>query len=116
LSRRELPATRAVTTIYSSLGDVRVKVWTATDQDRGVLDVAASYGPPGNSQSAALGTVCELMSFNLERGVPLEVHAAFCGQKCEPCGPTDDPLVPECSSVMDYVFRAVMARRNGVAQ
>jgi ribonucleoside-diphosphate reductase alpha chain len=80
------------------------------------LRVAARYGKVGNPLQAMLDVTLEAMSMGLAKGVPLAEYVhTFSARRFAPKGPTGDELVPECSSLIDYVVRSVAARYLGLA-
>lgn len=61
-----------------------------------------------------LAAICRAAEVGMRSGVPLGAYLRqFRGTKFDPAGPTGDQLVPECSSLLDYVARSVEARTVG---
>lgn len=94
---------------------VTVSVHPSVRQGR-LVGLTADCGPTGTQMDSLLKQVCKAVSVGLQRGVPIEAYTrALRLHKCEPCGPTTDPLVPECTSLVDAVF-AGLAKRFGSEQ
>jgi len=73
------------------------------------LDV--DLGPPGNPLGTAVNAICGAINVGLGKGVPLAAYLHnLKGQRFSPAGVTSDPLVPTCSSVVDYMARSLEAR------
>lgn len=77
-----------------------------------LLDVAV-----GSAFPTFLSTVCRAITTGLrkaprgaEAALLAEIVDAFRGQQFGPAGATDDPLVPSCSSLPDYLARSLVAR------
>lgn len=102
---------RNATSWAVEIGGVELTV-TVTEGPRGEpCRVAATLGPPGNPLGTALAALCESISVGLRAGVPIEAYTHGLGlHRFAPCGPTTDPLVPECCSIVDYLARAIGAR------
>ena len=50
------------------------------------------------------------VSVGLQHGIPLEVYAdKFVATRFGPAGPTDNPAIRRASSVLDYIFRYLLA-------
>jgi len=49
---------------------------------------------------------CRAFSLALQYGLPLkDATIRFRGMRFEPMGPTNNPDIPQCSSVIDYIAR-----------
>ncbi len=75
-------------------------------------------GKMGSAMRGMLDIVGLQASLLMQYGVPLQVICdKMKGVGFEPCGKTDDPDIPECKSVPDYVFRWMekrfLERTNG---
>jgi hypothetical protein len=91
-------------------------VTVAEGADGRPVQIAARYGKVGNRLQPHLDVVLESVSMGLVRGAPLEEYVhTFSARRFAPKGPTGDELVPECSSLIDYVVRSVAARYLGSA-
>ena len=60
----------------------------------------------GSTISGVLGSLAMVVSMGLQHGVPL---SCFCDKfsytHFAPCGPTENELIPEATSIVDYIFR-----------
>jgi len=73
-------------------------------------------GKIGSSMRGMLDTLGVQTSLLLQFGVPLHtICDKMKGVQFEPSGKTDDPGIPECKSVTDYVFRWMENRFLGEA-
>jgi ribonucleoside-diphosphate reductase alpha chain len=83
--------------------------------------IRAVYGKVGNDLQAHLDAVLEAISIGLQAGVPLEAYVKTLayrrfapkqtkGEGSAPRPTTGDPLVPYCTSVVDYAVRSAAAR------
>lgn len=69
------------------------------------------FGKGGSERVAFLELIAMLTSIALQYGVPLEVLAdKVIGVKFDPRGDTDNPEIPKCKSIPDYMFKWLMAR------
>lgn len=69
----------------------------------------------GSTISGLLDGVAILTSLALQRGVPLEeMVSKLQGTKFEPAGFTSNERIPTATSVLDYIFRYMSLRCNGV--
>ena len=111
-SRRKLPDTRpSIThrfTIHSSQGDhscyITVGFFDEEKQDIG--EVFIRLGKQGSTLNGLLDTIGILISYGLQYGVPL---GDLCGKlkdmTFEPEGPTSNPDIDHCHSIIDYLFQ-----------
>lgn len=114
--RIRLPASRVgVThkvTIYDEHGDYDVYITVGLypksrkkiSEKPGELFI--HVGKAGSTLNGDLDIIGILWSFSLQYGIPLEVLCAkFERQQYPPFGPTSNPDIPKCTSIMDYVVR-----------
>ena len=111
-SRRPLPDTRkSVThtvTIYDEAGagdctlTLRVGFYPRGKPGELFVQVAKQ----GSTMRGFCEVIGYLVSYALQYGVPLsELAPKLTGHHFPPAGPTSNPKIPECSSLIDYVFR-----------
>lgn len=110
VTKRKLPDTRESLThhviIYSQQGDVDVYITKGMYEDGAVGELFISIGKQGSTMRGALDSWARMLSIALQWGVPLEdVIRKFKNVSFEPNGKTDNKLVPECHSVIDYAMR-----------
>ena len=97
----------------AAIGGMRVSVRLSRDSEGRPVDLHASMGPPGSSLALAVEAVTTAASINLRAGVPMQaITRKWAGQRFDPAGPTGDPSAPQCTSVVDYLARAITAREQ----
>lgn len=75
------------------------------------LDMEITSSPLGSPLPMLLAAVCRAITTGLRAGVPIAHYMKpLRGQQFSPHGKTTDPLVPECSSLVDYLARSLDAR------
>ena len=71
-----------------------------------VGEVFIEVGKQGSTLNGLLDVIGRLCSYALQYGVPLsELAPKLTGHRFPPAGPTSNPRIPDCSSLVDYVFR-----------
>ncbi len=110
--RRKLPDTRLSVThkfkIFSSQGDhsCTVTVGFFDDEKKDIGEVFIRMGKQGSTLNGMLDVVGILISYGLQYGVPLgDLINKLSGTTFEPEGPTSNPDIETCGSIIDYVFR-----------
>ena len=80
---------------------------TANPYEDGRLgEIFAKFGKEGSTIAGLMDAISILVSLAVQHGVPLEtIIGKLTNTRYEPMGMTDDPDIPEASSVMDYVCR-----------
>jgi len=69
-------------------------------------EVFLKMGKEGSTMSGMCRAWTVMVSLALQSGIPLaHIIRKFKGWTFEPYGPTSNPAVPECTSVMDYIAR-----------
>lgn len=108
--RRPLPDTRRgkvhSVIIHDAQGDLTLHIRTG-NYERGKLgEVFLEIGKAGSTLNGLLDVMGRLISYALQYGVPLdELAPKLTGHQFPPAGPTSNPDIPTCSSLVDYVFR-----------
>ena len=65
----------------------------------------------GSTLSGLMQGFCRAFSLALQYGLPLQDAVdRFRGMRFEPMGPTNNPKIPEASSLLDYVARYLELR------
>lgn len=107
-ARRRLPRTRQGTTTSFQVGGTEFFV-TANGQPDGELgEVFAKFGKEGSTTAGLMDLLSIAISLGLQHGVPPETFVSkFKDMRFEPMGMTDDPEIPEASSVGDYLARRI---------
>lgn len=109
--RERLPDVRASIThrfkIQSDQGDhsCYMTVGFFDEERRRPGEVFIRMGKQGSTLNGLLDTLGILISYGLQYGVPLaDLCGKLRGMTFEPEGPTSNPDIPQCSSIIDYVF------------
>jgi ribonucleoside-diphosphate reductase alpha chain len=88
------------------VGDAQGYLLTSRWPDGSAADLRLIMGRPGTTLHGLLDTVAVAISTGLQTGVPLEIFVRrFADARFEPAGLTDDPEIPQATSVIDYVVR-----------
>lgn len=113
--RRRMPTTRMgrthkVTITDPVVGDVDLYVTANYYEDGALGECFLSVGKQGGTLQGMLDSWAILLSVALQHGAELPALVAkFSGTSFSPSGRTDDPKVPQCSSILDYVMRYLVA-------
>lgn len=107
--RRTLPDTRPSKThkfkIESPQGPITCHLIVGLFEDGSPGEVFLNIGKQGSTLNGLVDTIGILVSYALQYGVPLgDLSGKLRGHNFEPQGPTYNPEIPECSSIVDYVF------------
>ncbi len=105
--RREvLPVTRrSVTHKFSVSGYEGYLTVGLFDDDR-PGEIFIKMSKEGSTLSGLIQGFCQAFSLALQYGLPLSSAVdRFRGMRFEPSGPTNNPDIPEASSILDYVAR-----------
>ena len=79
---------------------------TINEWDGQPMEIFLASAKQGSFVHGMMDTVAILVSRSLQAGVPLDnVCWSLMGLRFEPRGATDDPEIPEVSSLCDYVGR-----------
>lgn len=109
--RRRLPSTRPGKVHRVEITDrndgqtMELYIRTGHFEDGSLGEVFLTIGKEGSTLRGLLDSAGILISFALQYGADLaSLHKKFEGMRFPPAGPTDNPDIPECTSLMDYVF------------
>ncbi|MCS7484686.1 hypothetical protein ACFFQW_49155 [Umezawaea endophytica] len=104
--RHRMPRCRSGQTTSFTIGGAEFYLTGNPQKDGSLGEVFAKFAKEGSTLSGLMDAVSILASVGLQYGVPLEIMVEkLTSTRYEPMGMTDDPEIPEASSVMDYVFR-----------
>jgi ribonucleoside-diphosphate reductase alpha chain len=93
-------------TIHSDTGEQAVYVTVGLYEDGRPGELFINAGKAGSTLNSLLDIIGIQASFALQYGIPLEVLCVkFRGMSFEPAGKTGNPEIPQCSSIIDYIFR-----------
>lgn len=105
--RNRLPPERAgfTRTVWIN-GEHEIIITTGVYDDGTLGEIFVRMNKEGSTLSGLLNSIAMGTSASLQRGVPLRVFVKkFTFMKFEPYGRTNDPEIPEVSSIVDYIFR-----------
>ncbi|MSR44079.1 MAG: hypothetical protein EXS15_01800 [Phycisphaerales bacterium] len=105
--RREvLPETRRSLTHKFSITTYEGYLTVGLFPDGRPGEIFIKMSKEGSTLSGLLQGFCRAFSLSLQHGLSLRDAAErFRGMRFEPLGPTSNPDIPECSSILDYVAR-----------
>jgi hypothetical protein len=103
-----MPRTRRGTTTSFQVAGTEFYL-TANGQPDGTLgEIFAKFGKEGSTTAGLMDLLSISISLGLQHGVPPETYVdKFKDIRFEPMGMTDDPEIPEASSVGDYLARRI---------
>ena len=107
-ARRKPPRQRIARTSVVHIGEEQLKIYlTVGCYDDGTpCEVFLKTSKSGTTLQGAFDTVAIMISHALQFGMPLsKVCSALNDIRFVPMGMTDDPDVPRCNSVSDYVAK-----------
>lgn len=94
------------TTIHSDYGDANVFITAGKYPDGRVGELFVNIGLQGSTLRGTLDAWARMVSVSLQWGVPkADIIEKFRGVSFEPSGPTSNPAIPRCSSVIDYTVQ-----------
>jgi ribonucleoside-diphosphate reductase alpha chain len=105
--RREvLPETRRSQTHKFCIGGHEGYLTIGLFDDGRPGEIFIKMSKEGSTLSGLIQGFCRAFSLCLQHGLALEdAVERFRGMRFEPLGPTTNPEIPECSSILDYVAR-----------
>jgi ribonucleoside-diphosphate reductase alpha chain len=105
-ARRRMPRSRRGTTSSFQIAGTEFVVIANAGADGSLGEVFATFGKEGSTAAGLMDLLSIAISLGLQQGVPLEMFVAkFKDQRFEPMGMTDDPDIPDATSVGDYLAR-----------
>lgn len=110
--RTRLPIERAGLTHKVTIGGTRGFITANSDDDGRVREVFVhGFGVLGSTMQGWADSFAIMLSINLQTGGDLGIlFRKFAHKRFDPAGPTDNPAIPECSSVPDYILRWLALR------
>lgn len=107
-TRERLPRRRSGVTHSVEINGAAVFITTNQFTDGRPGEVFAKWGKDGSTAGGLMDAFSIMLSLALQYGVPAEVIVSKLKDlRFEPFGWTDDPDIPEASSVMDWVARRI---------
>jgi hypothetical protein len=105
-SPRSTPRWRPGTTVAFVVGGAYGHLITSCMEDGSLADVRVVMSKEGSTVRGMTDAISATFTVGLRHGVPLvALLAPLLGTRFEPSGMTDDPEIPEASSIVDYVAR-----------
>ncbi len=104
--RHVLPATRDSITHKFTIGNHEGYLTVGMHPDGRVGEIFIKMSKEGSTISGMCQAFCRAFSLSLQHGLSLEdAVVRFRGMRFEPMGSTNNPEIPECASIVDYVAR-----------
>lgn len=108
--RRQLPRIRPSYTLSFQVGGAEGTLTAGAHADGQLGEIFLRLGKQGSTLCGLAEAFSIVTSLALQHGVPLElISDRLRGLRFEPAGFTDDPEIPEATSVMDYLVRRLSA-------
>ncbi len=105
-ARRCLPNTRHSITHKFSVGNYEGYLTVGLYDDDRPGEIFIKVAKEGSALSGMCQAFCRAFSIALQYGLSVEdAVTRFKGMRFEPMGPTSNPDIPECQSIVDYVAR-----------
>jgi ribonucleoside-diphosphate reductase alpha chain len=105
-TRQSLPSTRDSLTHKFSVGKHEGYLTIGLYPDGSPGEIFIKMSKEGSTISGMCQAFCRAFSLALQFGLSIdEAVIRFRGMRFEPMGPTSNPDIPECSSIVDYVAR-----------
>lgn len=109
--RQSLPATRESITHKFSIGGHEGYLTIGLHPDGSPGEIFLKMAKEGSTISGMCQAYCRAFSLALQYGLTIEdAVVRFRGMRFEPMGPTSNPEIPECSSLVDYIARFLQLR------
>lgn len=112
--RRKMPDDRDGITHHVTIGGMKGYI-TANPQENGEVGeiFIHGFGQLGSTNAGWTNAFAIMVSIALQFGTELPMLARkFAHMKFEPNGETDNPEIPHCHSIPDYIFKWIAKRRN----
>jgi len=104
--RRKQPKTREAVIHKFRVGNHQGYLTVGLNPEGEPMELFLKINREGNGLSGFADAVCIATSIGLQYGISLDVYVKkYKGTRFEPSGMTGDPNIPNCTSVLDYVFR-----------
>jgi hypothetical protein len=105
-TRRSLPVTRESVTHKFAVARHEGYLTIGLYPDGTPGEIFIKMSKEGSTMSGMCQAFCRAFSIALQYGLSIEdAVVRFKGMRFEPMGPTSNPEIPECSSIVDYVAR-----------
>ena len=105
-TRRTLSSTRESITHKFSINGHEGYLTLGLFEDGSVGEIFIKMAKEGSTLSGLIQGFCRAFSLCLQFGLPTsEACKRFEGMRFDPMGPTSNPDIPNCSSILDYVSK-----------
>ena len=116
-TRKVLPTTRKSETHKFTVAGHEGYLTIGLFSDGQPGEIFVKMSKEGSTLSGLMQGFCRAFSLTLQYGLPLQDAVdRFRGMRFEPMGPTNNPKIPEASSLLDYVARYLELRFLCVAE
>lgn len=106
VARQSLPPTRRSLTHKFSVDGHEGYLTIGLYDDGRPGEIFVKISKEGSALSGMCQAFCRAFSIALQMGLPVhEFTRRFRGMRFEPMGPTGNPDIPQCSSIVDYLAR-----------
>lgn len=110
-NRKVLPTTRKSETHKFTVAGYEGYLTIGLFSDGQPGEIFIKMSKEGSTLSGLMQGFCRAFSLALQYGLPLQDAVdRFRGMRFEPMGPTNNPKIPEASSLLDYVARYLELR------
>ena len=104
--RNRLPQTRDSITHHFKIGTTDGYIIVGKYEDGSPGEIFVKVAKEGSTLSGLIDAFATAVSMALQYGVPLDsIVSKFSYMRFEPMGFTDNPEIPQVSSIVDYIFR-----------
>lgn len=104
--RQVLPETRSSVTHKFNINNAEGYLTIGLHSDGRPGEIFIKMAKEGSTMSGMCQAFCRAFSLALQYGLSLdEAVVRFRGMRFEPMGFTNNPEIPECQSIVDYVAR-----------
>jgi ribonucleoside-diphosphate reductase alpha chain len=101
-----LPRVRRGQTTQFTVGDQHGSMTTGQASDGTIGEVTLRLAKQGSTLAGATDALGTAISLGLQAGAPLHAYTDdYTATRFAPAGPTDDPEIPEATSIVDYLAR-----------
>ncbi|MCL4221172.1 MAG: hypothetical protein KJZ65_07365 [Phycisphaerales bacterium] len=105
-TRRSLPSTRHSVTHKFSVSNYEGYLTVGLYEDGTPGEIFIKVAKEGSALSGMCQAFCRAFSIALQYGLSVEdAVVRFKGMRFEPMGRTNNPEIPDCQSIVDYVAR-----------
>jgi ribonucleoside-diphosphate reductase alpha chain len=117
LKRYRLPRKRQGFTLEARIAGQKVYLRTGEYEDGTLGEIFVDLAKEGAAFRSMMNCFAMAVSIGLQYGVPLKDFVdLFTFTRFEPQGPVDHPNIKMCTSVIDYIFRALALEYLGASE